>query len=392
MQETAYLDNACTGLVHVDIAAKAHSVIDKFLNNRKDATNFTVALYDEFEEGRRSVAHTLRVPERTVCFIESTSHGLGMIANSIPLEKDDNILICDLEFLSTVLCWRKRMEKTGFHIKTVKTDNGKVPLDTFKAAADSKTKAIVVSSVQEINGYRVDVKALSRFAREIGAYLIVDGIQEAGALDPHIDEIDVDVYCAGGHKWLRNPFGAGFLYINEKLLPFVEPDFYSYFNTKSPPGGWGPYLESPLRTPFDPLVMTTDACKFETGATPNYAGVLALVKAFELIRSKGIKTIENEVLDRRRYLQGKLLKAGASICGSTDEENLSGICTFNIPGGIEKEKELVKLFLEKDIYCSLRYISNVGGIRLGAHYYTSYEELDYLIETVKGFIKSANIR
>lgn len=384
--KSAYLDTACVGKVHSSVAARAHEIIGMFQEFDGDPTEFTSELYNQFEKGRSFIADVLGVNDETICFIESTSHGLGMIANSLPLVKEDNVLICDLEFLSTSLCWKRHAEKVGFEIRPVPTTSGRVTLADFQKVADKNTKAIVVSSVQEINGYRVDLEAFSLFARKIGAYLLVDGIQEAGALNSRLGQVDIDVYCAGGHKWLGNPFGMGFMYINKKNLPVLEPDFYSYFNVKDPPGGWGAYLESPRRTPFDDLIITSDASKFETGATPNFIGAFALEKAFETIKNLGIDSIEKEVLARRRYLQERLMQAKVCINGSIEENTLSGICTFNLREGIEAEKELMKFFKEKHICCSLRYISGIGGIRLSTHYYTSYEEIDYLIETLENYL------
>ncbi|MEA4846725.1 MAG: aminotransferase class V-fold PLP-dependent enzyme [Clostridiaceae bacterium] len=384
--KSAYLDNACIGKVHNEVAEDAHETINMFQFMKHDPTTFTVDLYDRYKEGRNLIADSLGVSRNTICFIESTSHGLGMIANSLSLKQSDNVLVCDLEFFSTVFCWIRHQKRVGFEVRKVKTSDGLVKVDDFKKAADSHTKAIVVSSVQEINGYRVDIEELSHFAREIGAYLIVDGIQEVGALNANLDNLDIDVYCAGGHKWLRNPFGTGFMYINSNLVEKLEPDFYSYFNAKNPPNGWGEYLESPKRTPFDHFEMEVGASKFETGATLNYVGAFGLIKSFELLNSYGYKNIEKQVLDRRKYLQKGLMDMGVKINGSINEKNLSGICTFNLEDGIQEEKKLMKKYKENRIYCSLRYVSGIGGIRVSPHYYTTFEEIDYLLEITKDFI------
>ncbi|MBR0469144.1 MAG: aminotransferase class V-fold PLP-dependent enzyme [Mogibacterium sp.] len=387
MASTAYLDNACIGKIHPEVVRVAEETLRGFAELTGDPTEFTCDLFDRYEEGRSIIERVLNLEKNSVAYVENTSHGLGLIANALPLERDDNVLVCDLEFFSTVMCWKRHQIKTGFEVRPVKTSGGIVTVDDFKRVSDSHTKAIVVSSVQEINGYRVDIDELADFARSIGAYIIVDGIQEVGALDPSIVKRDVDVYCAGGHKWLRNPLGTGFLYINPKIVDTIEPDFYGYFNALPPESGWGPYLESPARSPYDDLKYVPGAAKFEIGATLNYQGAFGLVKSMECIEAEGIKTIETAVLQRRRYIQEGLQKIGASICGTTEEKHLSGICTFNLKGGIEEEHRLKDLFDEKNIYCSLRYVSGVGGIRLSAHSYTDFDEIDYMLETVKEFLE-----
>ncbi len=384
--ESAYLDNATIGKIHDEVLETAYETIETFRNFDQDSTTLTVNMYDKFVEGRGLIANVLNVEKDTISFIESTSHGLGMIANSLKLKKSDNVLVCDLEFFSTVFCWIQKQKKIGFEIRQVKTNNGIVTVEDFKKVADKNTRVIVVSSVQEINGYRVDLKKFSEFAKEIGAYLIVDGIQEVGALSIDLNYNDIDFYCAGGHKWLRNPFGMGFMYINKKIVDDVEPDFYCYFNTKSPDIGWDSYLASPTRTPFDRFLLETSASKFETGATPNYLGAFGLAKSFEVISKHGQEVIEAQVLERRRKIQETLMELGVHISGDLSEKNISGICTFNLKGGIEKERELMREYREKNVYCSLRYVSGVGGIRVAPHYYTSMEEIDYFLDVTKRFI------
>ena len=41
-----------------------------------------------------------------VALVQNTTHGLGIIANAIPLEKGDNILVCDLEYQASTVCWK----------------------------------------------------------------------------------------------------------------------------------------------------------------------------------------------------------------------------------------------------------------------------------------------
>lgn len=386
MVTTAYLDNACIGRMRPEITEIAGKTLNEFEELKGDPTDFTCDLFDRYEEGRHTIERILDLDADSIAYVENTSHGLGMIANALPLRKEDNVLVCDLEFFSTVMCWKRHQSISGFEVRPVPTSNGIVTVDDFRSAADEHTKVIVVSSVQEINGYRVNIPELSQLAKDLGAYLIVDGIQEVGALDPHIKANDVDVYCAGGHKWLRNPLGTGLLYINPKIVDTIEPDFYGYFNALPPEGGWGPYLESPQRTPYDNMEYVHGAAKFEVGATVNYLGAFGLVKSLECLESEGIKATEDAVLERRRYLQEGLQRLGAQISGTTDEKHLSGICTFNLNGGITEERRLKEYMDRKKVYCSLRYVSGVGGIRLSAHSYTGFDEIDYLLETVKAFL------
>ena len=71
-----------------------------------------------------------------------------------------------------------------------------MPVEHIAALVDDRTRAIAVSSVEFVNGYRHDLAALSRLAHERGALLVVDGIQHLGMLDIDVKELGIDVLAA----------------------------------------------------------------------------------------------------------------------------------------------------------------------------------------------------
>ena len=96
-----------------------------------------------------------------------------------------------------MLCWQARTLNVDFEVRCVPTQGGQVRPEDFAALADKRTRAIAVSAVQEINGFRVDVPALADVAHSLGAVLIVDGVQEVGAMSVDVTRSGADV-CFGG--------------------------------------------------------------------------------------------------------------------------------------------------------------------------------------------------
>ncbi len=45
--------------------------------------------------------------------VESTTHGLNVIAAAIPFQPHENVVICDLEFLQVAIPWLKLAERGG---------------------------------------------------------------------------------------------------------------------------------------------------------------------------------------------------------------------------------------------------------------------------------------
>ena len=89
---------------------------------------------------------------------------------------------------------------------------------------DRRTKVVCVSSVQWCSGYRLDMKGLGELCRSRGVWLVVDAIQEMGALEIDLGRQYADFLTAGGHKWLNAPHGCGVMYVSERVLKELEPD------------------------------------------------------------------------------------------------------------------------------------------------------------------------
>src|SRR5205085_4558902 len=131
---------------------------------------------------RREIAKLIGAQPTDIALVESTSHGLEIIAASVPLHRGDVILVGETEFLGLAVPWIPRQERDGFHIQIVPHRNGRLLVEDYAAAITKQTRLILLSSVQWNNGFRADLAAFSQLAQERGVLLLVDAIQQLGAL------------------------------------------------------------------------------------------------------------------------------------------------------------------------------------------------------------------
>jgi cysteine desulfurase/selenocysteine lyase len=385
-----YMDNACIGRPAPSSLEVMANAVKQMVSWDSSGTTRSLDLFEEVEKTRKSIAQFLHVNTRNIALINNTTHGLGILASLIELEAADNILIPDIEFISSALVWRQAQQRIGFEIRSVKTNKGKVTVEDFENYMDGNTKVIMTSSVQEVSGYRLDVKALMELAQSNNIYLLIDGIQEAGALQVNLSEAPVHAYCAGGHKWLGNPFGLGFMYVHPTICTQLMPHYEGYLSLDEPENGWESYLQSRQRSPFDSLLSTQDAKKFETGGTPNWLGAIGLRSAIEFIEEYGIVEVERKVLDLNHTLRSNLkrLNLWDFIIGGEEPKTHSGITTYSLPGGIEEERKLLNLLEKERVYVSLRSISEIGGIRVSPNFLNTTEDIQRLSEITESFLKT----
>ena len=386
-----YLDNACTCIFDERVLQAPQTMIDLLRDPDITAGDGNRAMRSYYEKARAAAASLIHCKTEEIALVESTSHAFQILTNVLPIQKEDNVLICDLEYQASVLCFKRRQEEIGFEIRRVYSHDGAVDPEDFEALMDDHTAIVIAAAVQEINGYRMDVAALAEAAHRHGALLIVDGIQEVGAMQVDVKKTGADFYCTGGKKWIGNPFGMGFLYISEKLLPQLKPMTYAYFHTAIPEkyhGDFITYLENPERTPFDPFTLHQDASIFEIGGYGNYVGALGLTKSIEVLQTYGTEWIETKILSLVQYLVKELQKLPVQIASPTDPAHMSSTVSFNfgLKGGSSFEKKLETYLIERRIYVSLRCCTNTGGIRVSINYYNTKEEIDSLLNAVREFI------
>jgi selenocysteine lyase/cysteine desulfurase len=315
----------------------------------------------------------------------STEAGIAALATALAFGPGTNVVASDLEFVGTVLPWRV-LEQTGVQVKLVPHRDGTIDLDDLDAAVDKQTRAVVISAVQEVNGFRTDLEELSRLCRSRAVLLIVDAIQHVGPLTLDVRATPVDAVAVGGHKWLCAPFGMGFLYVSRRLVERLRPPSRAFMTAQPPFGEWGPYLESPLRHPQDKLVFPRDARKLELGGLGTTLAAGGLAAAVETLLHIGPQDIAARSRKLVELTLEALRSAGAEVVTPASAAR-SSIVTFRTAPEIEAERSLVERLAVNKTLTSLRFTTGVGGIRVSPYFYNDEGDIDRLAVGVREAIK-----
>jgi cysteine desulfurase / selenocysteine lyase len=382
LRDKVFLDSACLSLA----PRPAVEAIEKFLEiammcHADSSTHHHIFMDQMRSAARPAAARLINAHEDEIALVESTSHGLSLAANAIPLQPGDRVMISDLEFLEVALPWVQK-KKDGIEIDVVPNRNGEVLIDDFAERLTPRTRVICVSTVQWSNGYRLDLAALSQLCQERGVWLLVDAIQQLGAIPLDVQQTPVDILVTGGHKWLNAPFGCGFLYINRDVLPDLHPPLGGYLGLEDPAGGWGNYFQTPSISPVMDYHFVTATRRFEAGGTANYPGAVGLAASLKLLEELGPTNVADHVYQLTDQLIEGLDSVGVKVITPRARENRSGIVTFSV-GSAEENVKLMNKLLAKKILISVRYTSNVGGVRVSCHYYNSLGDIEALLDGVK---------
>ena len=384
LEGRTFLDAACVSLApRPAVAAVADLLVMAAHCEERDASQHHLALDRLRDRAVQEGAALLHAEVDEVALVESTTHGLNIAAQAIPFEPGDNVVISDLEFLQVAIPWVKLQELGRIaEVRLARNVGGALPAEAFAEVVDDRTRAVIVSSVQWVNGFRVDLEALGRLCRDSGALLVVDAIQELGALSLDVRRAGIDLLVAGGHKWLNAPFGCGLLYVNREVLPALRESSWGYLGLPAPAGGWPRYFATPATTPLRAYDFPHTAKSFEINGTANYPGAVGLGASLALVNEIGIDSVQERVLGLARAVYDELDRLGVRLVTRPEDAVRSGITVFEVSAELAENEAFVERLLDERIYVSLRYTSGVGGIRVSTHYFNDESDLEQLAGAV----------
>ena len=116
------------------------------------------------------------------------------------------------------------LEKNGYEVTYLDVDeDGKVRLEDLKKAIRPETILISVMFANNEIGTIEPIKEIGQIAHERGILFHTDAVQAYGQLPINVDECQIDMLSASGHK-LNGPKGIGFLYIRKgvKIRSFIH--------------------------------------------------------------------------------------------------------------------------------------------------------------------------
>ena len=300
-------------------------------------------------------------PEEIACQ-PNTSRGLAVIASSIDFKPSENVVVNELENWANVYPWTLQ-KKRGVDVRIIKHQGGAITLDSIEKMMDDNTKVVSISQVQWLTGARHDLKPLADLCHDHGAYLVVDGIQAAGAIDVDVRREDVDFYACGSYKWLLGPSGAGFLYAKKEHLPDLNPRELGYRAIKK-------------HNLTDPVLHDT-AQKLEFGE-PSYLSFVGTKASIDYIIRLGTKRMENQIIKLAQHLYDRLSALDITMVSPEDPKLRSGVISF----ATQNPEEHYRKLSEAGYVISLR----TAGIRISTGFFNTVDEVDGLIAKVREFV------
>ena len=221
-----YLDNAATTAVLPEVLDKMMPYFTENYGNPSSIYSLAGISKEAIDKSRKTIADFIGAKENEIYFTAGGSESDNWAIKSAALAKKakgKHIITTKIEH-HAVLHTCEFLEKNGYEVSYIDVDeDGVVKLDELKKAIRPDTILISVMFANNEIGTIQPIKEIGQIAKENGILFHTDAVQAFGHLRINVDELNIDMLSASGHKF-HGPKGAGIMYIRNsvKLEPLIH--------------------------------------------------------------------------------------------------------------------------------------------------------------------------
>ena len=321
------------------------------------------------------IAPLIGAPPGSVVMLPNVTTAEAVVLSSFEYNAPRNrVVIVDGEFPSVRYIYDRLARRLGAEIVTVPHDASGLgfDLDRLLAAIDERTQIVPIGHILFESSYMIDVEAIARRCREVGATLVLDVFQSAGIVPVDVTGWDVPIAVGGVLKWLCGGPGGSFLYVDPKLRPKLEPSFT----------GWMAHA-NPFAFEPPPMRFRDDALRFALG-TPPVPALYAAREGPKVIAEAcggNMNTIREKSLRQTQRIID-LADARASELRTPREPDLRG---GSVSVLMPHAKEVAYELNAEDIVCDFR---PGAGVRFSPHFYSTDDEIEVAFATVDEILRT----
>jgi len=321
------------------------------------------------------IAPLIGAPPGSVVMLPNVTTAEAVVLSSFDYDTERNrVVIVDGEFPSVRYIYDRLARRLGAEIVTVPHDSSGLgfDLDRLLAAIDERTQIVPIGHILFESSYMIDVEAIAKRCREVGATLVLDVFQSAGIVPVDVTGWDVPIAVGGVLKWLCGGPGGSFLYVDPKLRPKLEPSFTGWMAHANPFG-----FEPP------PMRFRDDGLRFALGTPPIPALYAAREGPKVVAEASGgdMKTIREKSLRQTQRIIDLADARGFELRTPREADRRGGSVSVLMPHAKEVAYELNA----EDIVCDFR---PGAGVRFSPHFYTTDDELEIAFATVDEILRT----
>lgn len=381
-----YLDNASSSHKPRQVLDAEREFVEQHYSNvHRGVHTLSQEATDAYEAARVTVASFLGAADpHELVFTKNATEAYNLVAYSFgnaaagsrfAVGPGDEVCVTEMEHHSNLVPWQMLCERTGATLRWIPlTDDGRLDLSDLATLVNERTKVLAFVHVSNILGTANPVATLVARAREVGAYVLVDGAQSAPHQVVDVQALGVDFFVATGHKMLA-PSGIGVLWGRRELLDAMPPFMGGGSMIEVVSMGGSTYAPAPER--------------FEAG-TPVISQAVALAAACDYLGAIGLDRVHahDQVLTAR-LIEGIRALDGVSVIGPDSMESRGSSVSFAIDGvhphDVGQSLDELGIAVRVGHHCAAPVCRRYGvpaTTRASSYLYNTEGEIDALLEGI----------
>lgn len=353
MTNKTYLNTAACGLLDETTLRQTNEFYQAMLSEASVASE--IIRDQRLPEIRANMAAFLGASVSEIAFVPNFSYALNCIVQS--LKGTEKVLLYRNDFPSVYEPFRIN----GFDITWIEaeTDGFTINTEVLKETlVREKIEVLVISHVQWLSGFKLDLVDIGNFCKEHQVLFIVDATQSMGAIQIDMRSIHADVLIASNYKWMNAGFGSGIMYMSESFLRQYPPVIAGRNSYTAKADGSFEYIPS-IRS-------------YEPGHT-NLHALLIMNAAVQQKQAKGIAAIEAHNYQLTQQLVDNV--AEELLVGPKEMGNRSSIVY------LKADRQLQDYLMENNIV-----VTRLNGVaRISMHFYNTEAEVTKLTDCIKSY-------
>lgn len=375
MSDLIYLDHAATTAVHSDVLKEMLPYFTDKFGNPSSVYGFAANNKNKLTEARETIAGALGAKSEEIYFTaggsESDNWALKCTAEAYGVH-GGHIITTKIEH-HAILHTCKYLQNRGYDVTYLDVDeNGLVDLNTLEAAIRPDTFLISIMFANNEIGTIEPIKEIGEIAHRHGILFHTDAVQAFGQIPIHVDEMNIDMLSASGHKF-NGPKGIGFLYIKKglKLKSFIhggQQERGRRAGTENVPGIVGIAKACEIA-----MAEMEERMKKETELRDYLIERILKEIPYTRLNGHSKKRLPNNVNISFQFVEGEsilIMLDMAGICASS-----GSACTS---GSVDPSHVLLAIGLPHEIAH--------GSLRLTLGYENTKEEMDTVVDNLKRII------
>ncbi|MBR0435010.1 MAG: cysteine desulfurase NifS [Lachnospiraceae bacterium] len=372
-----YLDNAATTKVRPEVVETMIPFFTENYGNASAIYSVGAKAKEALTDARTKVADLIGANTDEIYFTaggsEADNWALKATAELLK-DKGKHIITSKIEH-HAILHTCEYLEKNGFEVTYLDVDeDGIVSPEAVEKAIRPDTILVSIMFANNEIGTIEPIKEIGEVVHKHGIYFHTDAVQAFGQVHINVDEMNIDMLSASGHK-LYGPKGIGMLYIRKgvKIKSFVHggaQERKRRAGTENIPGiaGFGKACEIAKATLDERIKRESELRDYLIGRLENEI-------PYTKINGSRTNRLPNNVNACFRFIEGEsmlIMLDGKGICGSS-----GSACTS---GSLDPSHVLLAIGLPHEIAH--------GSLRLTLSYETTKEEIDYTVDELKKIIET----